>query len=252
MLYEGKYSLSKNLLSEAIEVPQPDGTIKYRSGPTGQRLYDTAEEAEAAAAKGAKSAQTGKVSQGALKDVIEANGGVVHSVASSNEGADLVVTMNGTMVNLELGVEGKTTQLGFYYPNNLDDRHGWLEYNSKKPETTAKQDAFIAAFGSEFKPGMPLDGDAYMAYWKASGDDVIVYGESRTGPFVGLAVTAKGKAAFPQLDMMTADHFGRGTITGSGQGRAPKADGTPGEKRYGFRAFGSRSGATISKLKPLF
>ena len=253
-----KYSLNENLyegrglglLKEEYQTIAVDGGFK--SGPTGKQVYATEEEARRAYETGAASAATGKLSQASLKEVIEAMGGTVQSVAQSNEGADVVCTVNGQQVALELGLADKTTQLGYYYPGQATSaRFGWEDYPRKKDSIVDRQDAMISAFGADFKPGMVLQGGDYLKYWNASGDDVLVYAASRQGPFKAVALTAAGKKAFPHLDMADASMFGTGTITGSGQGRGDES-GTPGnEKRYGFKCFGARSGMNPAKMKDL-
>ena len=260
MKYRGKYNLKENLIhgrgmgllkEEYKTIAVPGG---FKSGPTGKTVYKTEEEAKAAFETAQASQQTGQISQASLKEVFEAAGHTVVSVARSNEGADLVVkTKAGIQVNVELGLGGKTTQLGFYFPENVkenaDGRLGWSAYPQKKASIVTRQDAMIAAFGAKFKPGLILKGADYLKYWNASGDDILVYAESRQGPFKAVALTAKGKKAFPKLDLCKGEWFGKGTITGSGQESQSKGI-TAGKKRYGFKCFGARSGLNPRNMKP--
>ena len=258
MKYRGKYNLKENLfegrgmglLQEDYQtIAVPGG---FKSGPTGTKIYKTEEEAKAAFEKGRASQQTGQISQASLKAVFEAAGHTVISTSQSNEGADLVVkTKAGIQINVELGLGGKTTQLGYYFPENVkanaDKRLGWSAYPGKRDDIVKRQDAMIKAFGAKFKPQMVIQGAEYLKYWAAAGDDVLVYAESRQGPFKAVALTAKGKKAFPYLDICKGEWFGKGTITGSGQpGRGPT---TMGKKRYGFKCFGPRSGLKPSLMK---
>lgn len=200
MKYRGKYSLKENLfrgrgmglLKENYRTIKVDGGFK--SGPSGQKVYATEEEAKAAFQKGQDRGGIGATSQATAKGYLEANYSF-GSVSAGGRGNADDLTIDGVKVEVGRGTS-KYSELGVW-----NDAAG--NWDAGKTQTAAKQKLtapIVKALGGSSALGKgrgqtakdpQLTAAQVEKFWKATTDDCIMLDNG--GEYTIFALNATGQ-----------------------------------------------------------
>ena len=185
-----------------------------------------------------------------LAERLQALGFDIDYVEASNRGPDVIASKGGTAYNFELGTAGKVTQMGSY---NLDgsERAGrsGMEKKREYMKNALVATGAVANISDATSALADLENvgpEIQEAYWKAAGDDFLVY-KAKSGEFYAMALTDRANACMPDIpfwDDLKAD----GKIPGLervGSGSVRAKDPITGDKvkvgnRYGTRPMGNQ------------